>query len=324
MGEDDLLHHIAERSRGLSALFPRVLVGPGHDCALVDAASGTGAAPTLLKTDQLVEGRHFRAIPATPIDLVARKSIARVVSDIAACGGTPIAALASATLPATFAHADALFDAMSRWARHWGCPLVGGDIASLGKSQPGPLVLCVGAIGLPHARRGMLRRDGARPGDEVYVTGALGGSFDHASGLGRHLTFEPRLQESRFLCEALGVSLHAMMDISDGLGRDAGRLARASGVRIEIDAALLPIAPELHGESPEHRWKHAMGDGEDYELLFCVTGGTRVPATCPGTGVALARVGRVLAGKGCCVRTPQGIEIDAAGMGWEHGSLDSV
>jgi thiamine-monophosphate kinase len=324
MREDDVLRHIADRSRELPREFPRVLVGPGHDSALVNAASSSAGtnAPILLKTDQLVEGRHFRAIPATPIDLVARKSIARVVSDIAACGGSPIAALASATLPHGFAHANELFDAMARWAKHWGCPLVGGDIASLASAQAGPLVLSVSGVGLPHGTRGMVRRDGARAGDHVYVTGALGGSFDAKTGFGRHLTFEPRLTEAAFLCDTLGDRLHAMMDLSDGLGRDAGRLARASGVRLELDAASVPISNDAATSSSVPAWERALRDGEDYELLFCVDASAPLLKTCPSTGVAFTRIGRVVAGEGCIVRTPDGHTIDASSMGWEHGSLE--
>src|SRR5438046_276189 len=124
--------------------------------------------------------------------------------------------LAAATLPAEYAHADALFDALAKAARDFAFPLVGGDIAI------GPaLVLSITAIGAPHPRRGPVLRSGSRPGDALYVTGALGGSLDPATGLGRHFTFEPRLAESRWLCDTLSADLHAMMDISDGLGRDA-------------------------------------------------------------------------------------------------------
>lgn len=303
MREDELLGHIFSATADQSRRFPQVLVGPGDDCALVDIGASRGV---VLKTDQVVEGRHFRG--GTLIDLIARKAIARVVSDIAACGGTPIAGLAGAVLPHHFAQGRELFDAMHRWAAHWGCPLVGGDIASLGAGQDGPMVLTVSAIGHPHARRGTVTRSGARAGDVVYVTGALGGSFDAASGLGRHLTFEPRLAEAAWLCDVLGDDLHAMMDVSDGLGRDAGRLAARSGVKVVIDAERVPRAGV--------DWRRAMSDGEDHELLFCAPAG--VPERCPATGTAVTAVGVVEAGVGCVVRMADGREIDALGMGWEH------
>src|SRR5262245_9051931 len=120
MRETALLSHIFRRSAGLCAAYPHVLVGPGDDCAVL---APPGGGQLLLKVDQLVEGRHFAPPPRTPIDLIARKSIARALSDIAAMGGTPSAALAAATLPAGCGYADELFDRMAHWARHWGCPL---------------------------------------------------------------------------------------------------------------------------------------------------------------------------------------------------------
>ena len=319
MSESDLLAHIYARSARLRERFPRVITGPGHDCAVVDAGR-TRETPVLLKVDQLVEGVHFRAYPATPIDLIARKAVARAVSDVAAAGGTPIAALAGAVLPAGFEKADDLFDAMARWAEGWGCPLVGGDIAA-GKSDAATerrsdgakagLVLSVSVVGLAHPKRGAVLRSGARAGDAVYVTGALGGSFDRATGLGRHLTFEPRLTEARWLCDTVGANLHAMMDVSDGLGRDGARLAAASGVKLRLNAAVIPRS------TGEVGWRRAVSDGEDYELLFAAPGG--VPAVCPETGTAVTRVGTVVAGRGCVV-VEGGKEIDVSGMGWEHGS----
>ncbi len=302
MREGEWLAHIYRRSAGLPE---RVLVGPGDDCAVLAAAPG----PMLLKVDQLVEGRHFR--PGTPIELIGRKAVARAVSDVAAMGGVPTAALAAATLPRGFEHALALFDAMSRWALRFGCPLVGGDICTLAADQPGPLTLGVSVVGVPHATRGPVLRSGARPGDVVYVTGVLGGSFERATGLGRHLTFEPRLAEAAWLCDELGDRLHAMMDLSDGLGRDAGRLAEASGVGIHLEASELPAAA---GSA----WSEAASDGEDYELLFTADPSARVPERVPLVGTRVTRVGIVTPGLGCTIRTPGGDILDAREMGWEH------
>ena len=298
MSESDLLAHIYARSAGLRERFPQVLVGPGHDCAVVAAGGGT----VLLKVDQIAQGRHFR--PGTPIDLIARKAVARPVSDIAAAGGSPSAALAAATLPTGFTRADELFDAMAKWAAGFGCPLVGGDIAA----GPG-LVLAVTVIGTPHPTRGPVLRSGARVGDAVYVTGALGGSLDGGTGLGKHLTFEPRLAEARWLCDTLGAGLRAMMDLSDGLGRDGARLAAASGVRLRLDGPLIPLSSCVAG------WRGAVSDGEDYELLFTAPEGLR----CPTTGTPITRIGVVEAGAGC-VLVDAGREIDIGTMGWEHGT----
>lgn len=302
MREGELLAHIYRRSAGLPE---RVLVGPGDDCAVL----AVGPVPILLKVDQLVEGRHFRT--GTTIELVGRKAVARAVSDIAAMGGVPTAALAAATLPRGYEHADALFDAMSRWAMRFGSPLVGGDICTLGAGQTGPVTLGVSVVGAPHAVRGPVLRSGARPGDVVYVTGELGGSLERSTGLGRHLTFEPRMAESAWLCDELGDRLHAMMDLSDGLGRDAGRMAEASGVAIHLEAAGLPAAS---GST----WRQAAGDGEDYELLFTADPSARVPERVPVSGTRVTRVGMVSAGLGCTIRTPEGEILDARELGWEH------
>jgi thiamine-monophosphate kinase len=173
------------------------------------------------------------------------------------------------------------------------------------------MVLTVTVAGVPHPVRGPVLRSGAQPGDAVYVTGMLGGSL----GSGRHFSFEPRLAEAAWLCETLGAGgwgLHAMIDLSDGLGRDAGRVAAASGVRIEIDAGLLPLNPGV-GD-----WRRAAGDGEDYELLFTAAPQVEVPPACPQTGTRVTRIGRVVEGDGAVVVTPERT-WDVSELGWEHG-----
>lgn len=299
LNESDLLARIAERSRDLHGRGA-IVVGPGDDAAVLHLP-GT----VLATVDHLVAGRHFDPASAT-IDQIARKAVARSVSDIAAMGGTPTCGLATGCLPRGYAHADELFDRLAHWARHWGCPLAGGDIAV----ADGPLVLTVTVFGRAHATRGAVRRIGAAAGDAVYITGALGGSL--ASG--RHLTFEPRIIEATCLCDMLGERLHAMIDLSDGLGRDAARIARASGVRIEIDASRLP----LHADVTE--WRHAAADGEDYELLFTARADADVPDRCPRTNVRITRIGGVREGEGCVIATPQGDIIPASDLGWDHSA----
>ncbi len=293
----------------------QVVVGPGDDCAVVRTGSGD---QVLLTVDQLVEGRHFAS--GTPVDRIARKIMARSVSDIAAMGGTPNWALATGALPAEYEKADALFDSMARWANHWGCPLVGGDIAIFEPAgnvvvdgEPaaqGAMVLTVTVGGSPHVRRGPVLRSGARAGDALWVTGRLGGSL--ASG--RHLTFEPRVREGTWLCDRLGEHLHAMIDLSDGLGIDAGRVAAASGTRVEIDAYRLPMHEGVNDRLA------AMGDGEDYELCFTTTGTIELPGTCEETGTLLTRIGCVKAGGGCVAVDEKGTAIDVSRLGWDHGA----
>lgn len=253
-------------------------------------------------TDQLIAGVHFEQ--ATPIDRIARKAIARSLSDLAAMAASPTAALVAAALPPSHPppFADDLFDAMSRWADHWDCPIVGGDIAA----TPGPLALTVTVLGQPATPRGPVLRSQARPGDTVYVTGCLGGSFPS----GRHLTFEPRLAEARWLADSLGDRLGAMIDLSDGLGLDAQRLAAASGVGIELDANRLPLHDDVAS------WQRGLGDGEDYEL--CLTASGELPSRCPATGTPITEVGRTIEGVGCVILLPDGTRRDAARFGFVH------
>lgn len=297
MRERELLSRIQTRSGDLPERFAQVLTGPGDDCAVIAPDS----RPLVLTTDHLVQGRHFD--DALPIELIARKAVMRSVSDIAAMAAEPAWALATALLPADYAHADELFDHMATAARRFGCPLVGGDIASLPKGDGGPISLTVTVGG--HAIKPVLR-SGARAGDAVYVTGALGGSLQNQ----RHALAEPRVREALALHDRF--ELRSMIDISDGLGIDAARIARASGVRMLLEADRIPIHPDatdLHA---------ALGDGEDYELLFTAPAGQAIPQAIEGTPIT--RIGTVTEGEvAALVRMPDGSTLDASAMGFEHG-----
>jgi len=309
-------------------------LGPGDDCAVVRY----GGSQLLLTVDHLIEGRHFAgpwcahtgSAGGTTADLVARKAIARSVSDIAAMAGQPHWALATAAFaPGTSqADADALCEALFRWANTFGCPLVGGDIASLAStklhahSSVLPLVLTVTIGGLAHPRRGPVLRSGAVPGDLVCITGRLGDSL--ASG--RHLSFTPRVKEAAALADALGPRLHAMMDISDGLGRDGARLARASKVRLHIDAASLPLhVPVDANRRAAATWKDLICDGEDYELLMTLDptaeGEIKTLAAHLGCDLTIiGRVGKAATGKPDCAAVWNGEEIPLDDLGWEHAA----
>lgn len=288
MNESELLAHIYRRSENGA---PGVRVGPGDDCAVIELSD----TAVLLTVDQLIQGRHYA--PGTTLADIAHKALSRSVSDIAAMGGRPRFALATAALPAGFGGADELFDLMHAKAGQLACPLVGGDIAA----TDGPATFTTTLVGEPHASRGPVLRSGARAGDGVYVTGKIGGAY--ASG--GHLSFTPRVKEATALCDALGDDLHAMIDLSDGLGRDAGRVAKASGVRIEIDGALVP----LHDDVTDVL--RAAGDGEDYELLFTA-------AAEPPAGLA-TRIGRVVSGSGAAMLV-DGASVDISQLGWDHSA----
>lgn len=299
--EFDLIARIREKSGDLSR---RVPIGPGDDMALV--ALETPAV--LLSVDQLVEGLHFDLRRAT-LRAVGYKAIARSLSDIAAMAARPAACVAGAILPRrlTPTAVDGLFTVMRACAADFDCPLVGGDIAI----WDGPLVLNCTVSATPTSL-GVVRRKGARPGDLICVTGSLGGSLDS----GRHLDFTPRIKEALRLHESLGESLHAMIDLSDGLGRDAGHIAEESNVAIRIDAAALPLSPECD-------WKQALGDGEDYELCFAVAASQRERLSSLDIGVPVTVVGEVAQRRETeplvVVRTPAGAFESAEQLGWEHG-----
>jgi len=309
MRESDLLAHIQSRSTDLAGLcgpFGEIVVGPGDDCAVIRQPDG---GLLVIGVDQLVEGRHFE--PDTDIDLIARKSIARAVSDIAAMGARPAWGLATGLLPSGFGHADALFDAMARWARHFGCPLIGGDIATGPESMP--LSLTVTAAGRMDDGIEPLLRSGAKSGDELWLIGPIGASFE----TGWHLRFEPRVAAG--LAAAAEPRVHAGIDLSDGLGRDAARVGSASGVRLELEAAKLPI---------NHRckdWREAAAAGEDYELLLAITPGPAQETNPPLTldPPLLGPIGWVRACElgekpGATIVDTYGTGHDAGELGWDH------
>lgn len=304
--ESQLHAHIAAKARDLG---PFCVTGPGDDCAALRAFPNDPAASLLITVDQLIESRHFT--PETPLDLIARKAIARSVSDIAACAGTPAWSLATGALPTTFPtdKARELIDALNRWARHFACPIVGGDLAS---TPPGtPLHLSITVAGTPHPTRGAVLRSAAKPGDALWITGAVGNSF--ASG--RHITFQPRIREAQWLADTLGPDLHAMIDLSDGLGRDASRIARASTARLIIHH--IPLHPP-NSDTLNRSPLQAASDGEDYELLFTTPAHITLPPTIPHTNTPLTRIGTVEPGQGCVIIDPQGHPHDAEHLGWDH------
>jgi len=223
--------------------------------------------------------------------------------------GRPVATLVSAVVPAEWTDTQAmtLFDSMKSAAEEHHAPLVGGDLAVHG--EPGGRLTCsVTVVGTP-SEAGVVTRFDAEPGDGLYVTGELGGSWR-----GRHhLDFTPRLAESAMLLAILGDRLHAMIDISDGLGRDAAHLVERSGLQIVIDAASLPCR-EGFGVMD------AVGDGEDYELLFAASGD--VPEGLGGC--AVTRIGEFRTRSG---DSEQAVLLDHDGdlrdisrAGWEHDS----
>ncbi len=264
-----------------------MLIGPGDDAALVDWSGGAGLIAT---TDMLLEGSCFRLEEAGP-RRVGRKAMAVNLSDIAAMAARPVAALVSVGLPRRGgrALAEELYQGMREVADAFDTPIVGGDT----NSWDGPLVINVTLLG-EATERGVVRRNGARPGDWLMATGSFGGSI-----LGKHLDFTPRVREALQLHQA--APLHAMIDVSDGLAADVFHLCEESGCGAVLCAEAIPIAEAARamndGRSP---LDHALGDGEDFELVFAVAAedGRKLVEAQPVGGVAPTHIGEFVSEKG--------------------------
>ena len=258
----------------------RVPIGPGDDAAAIRLTPGVDA---LVTTDMLLDGSCFDLGAAGPYR-VGRKAMAVNLSDMAAMAGRPVAAFVSVGLPRIGAAviAGELYRGLRSVADEFDTAVAGGDT----NTWDGPLVISVTVIGEPSGR-GPVRRSGAKPGDWLFVTGPLGGSIR-----GHHLDFTPRVREAIRLHEQL--NLHAMMDISDGLAVDLAKLCAESGCGAVLAADAIPISAAAlamnDGTSP---LEHALGDGEDFELLFAVgpDEGARLAAQPMVAGVQLHRVG---------------------------------
>jgi thiamine-monophosphate kinase len=226
----------------------RVLTGVGDDCAVL---RGEGKIHFLLfKTDAVVEGVHFT--PKAPPAWIGHKALARALSDLAAMGARPVAAVITLGVPRneSVRRLRAIYRGIEATAKRHRVNLVGGET-----TRARQLFLNVALLGECRGHRPVLR-SGARAGDLIYVTGRLGGTQAR-----RHLTFEPRLAEGEWLAKS-GLAT-AMMDLSDGLGADLPRLTAASGVSAQLDLAAIPRAAGATLEA-------AFNDGEDYELLFTI------------------------------------------------------
>jgi thiamine-monophosphate kinase len=252
---------------------PWVVVGPGDDAAVIESERG---ALDVLTTDAQVEEIHFdrRFVPA---DAIGHRALAVNLSDLAAMGARPRAALLSLVLPDALGVdvLDGILDGLIALAAVHKVALIGGNITR----SPGPLMIDVTATGSVRPRR-ILRRSGARPGDEVYVTGAIG---DAAAGLRllrasatangrcveRYLRPEPRVRAGALLGSNRAAT--SCVDLSDGLGDAVRQLALASGYGFAIDADALPISSDARAEfAATGAVDGALTGGDDYELLFTV------------------------------------------------------
>ena len=295
------------------------LAGEGA-LGLTDDAAVLASIPgqLVLSADAMVEGVHFPVGEAP--DLVARKLLRTNLSDLAAMGARPLGYLLTVAVPRSTDEAwFAGFAAgLAADQAEFGLKLLGGDSTS----TPGPVTVSLTILGTAHA---VLRRAGARDGDDVWVSGTIG---DAALGLlalsgevadpdgflvGRYRLPQPRLELGRRL---VGVA-HAAMDVSDGLVQDLGHLCRAGGLGAEIEAALVPFPPEA---GPDERIACLTG-GDDYELLLAVApeAESALRSAAREKHIPLARIGRFQAGAETVIlRDPAGVPIPIGAGGWSH------
>lgn len=305
LGEFGLISRITAARR----LPPGVVLGPGDDAAVLVAGDGR----VVVSTDVLVEGVHFRLDWSTPHQ-VGRKAVAVNLADVAAMGAVPTALVAGLSVPGCtpVSTVDSLISGMWEEAERAGAAIVGGDVVSCAQ-----LVVSVTALGELQGRA-PVTRSGARPGDVLALCGRLGWSAAGLAALDRgvrsplavvdaHQVPDPPYRAGPQAAEA---GATAMIDISDGLLADAGHLAVASGVGIDIDSAAVPLATTVLeaasalGADARH-W--ALTGGEDHALLACFPAGVALPAGWVSLGV---------------VRQGRGVTVDGEAYpgpaGWEH------
>ena len=290
-GEFDFIEWIRQQ-QGKSPILD---VGIGDDLASLKWQADD---LLLVGVDQVIDGVHFDSSLHTP-EQIGRKAMNRNLSDCAAMGCLPAAALAAVALPRDFSleRAKQLYQGLHEAGEAFNCPLVGGDTAS----WDGKLVLSVTILGRSAGQKPVTRA-GAKAGDGIFVTGPLGGSM-----LGRHVTFEPRVKLGR----EIAPHASAMIDLSDGLSRDLGHICRASGVGAIIEAAAVPIHPDavqLSQRDGVAALEHALNDGEDYELLF----------TSPDAPAKGNRIGTISTDPGIFLRDEASKLAPLVPRGWEH------
>jgi thiamine-monophosphate kinase len=251
---------IVEKIRKLAQRGPRIALGPGDDCAIYRPRAGDDL---LFKIDPMIEDVHFRR--TQPPALIGQRALGRNLSDIAAMGGDPRFCLVSLAIPPELGERwiDSFYRGLMSLARRTGTALAGGHLARA------PKIYCDVIVCGSAPRGKALLRTGARPGDDLYVSGRLGKSWE--------IPIRPRLEMGRAL---RGVAT-SCIDISDGISLDLFRLAKASGLAAELDR--VPVA---RGSTLER----ALHGGEDYELIFTIPLGKRAPR-------GSIRIGRMVRGK---------------------------
>jgi thiamine-monophosphate kinase len=289
-----------------------VVIGAGDDCAVLDLE--VPDRWLLFKTDAVVEGIHFAA--AARPENIGHKALGRCLSDIAAMAGTPSAAVVTIALPRKFdpKFIEAVYDGMNALARRHDVAIVGGETTT----NPERLLISVAVLGWVPRGKAVLR-SGAKAGDAIFVTGELGGSL-----AGKHLEFEPRLTEARWLAQHFPVQ--SMLDLSDGLAGDLRHILKASGIGAELLSSAIPISRAARSaakaeSSAKPPLLAALTDGEDFELLFTVAARAAVELLDAWKKefpkLALSCIGKIIAGQGITLRDKNGARPLTA-QGYEH------
>jgi thiamine-monophosphate kinase len=296
-----------------------VLTGIGDDSAVLRLSPGH---ESLVTTDFTLEKIHFRRDWHAP-ESVGNRCLTRGLSDIAAMGGEPIAAFLSLALPGDLPQkwVDGFMRGILTLAKRFEVTLAGGDTA---ESPDGILADIVVLGSVPRGKA--ILRSGARPGDRVYVSGKLGGSAATLEGMRAkpksklnprdfkaHFFPEPRVRLGRALREKGLAS--AMIDISDGLSTDLAHICEESRVGAEIEEESIPQTV-IGKPTQEVDLRFALHGGEDYELLFTVPEGRRIPARI--AGVPVTKIGRIVRGKKVVIKTKNGKSRELVPQGWQH------
>ncbi|MBF0876215.1 thiamine-phosphate kinase [Gluconobacter cerevisiae] len=289
------------------------------DCALMRCPDGEEFA---ISTDTMVENVHF--LPDDPPETLGRKLLRCNLSDLAAMGARPHAYTLNVTVPRGGRHDDNWFAAFSRGLaedqKRYDVHLIGGDTTSIS----GPLVLSATVFGLLRQNRA-LRRNGARAGDDIWVTGTIG---DAVLGL---MVLQGKLEDtSGFLAERYhlpqprtGLKLHrivsAAMDISDGLIQDCGHIAAESGVQLVLNAKDVPVS-EAAASLGQTLLMQRLSGGDDYELLLtCPPERSHaLQSACQDAGIPVHRIGQVQTGRGVRLLDATGRDIVLEQGGWQH------
>lgn len=324
MNEDDIIRrYLSPLSEGASGAF-----------ALADDAALTGPGPFVVTKDVMIGGVHF--LHDDPLDLVARKLLRVSFSDLAAKGAKPSGYLLGCSWKNTVVPGDIeLFAAgLKEDQSTYGVCLYGGD-TTRHTDRMSPPVFSATVFGLP-SKQGMVHRDGARPGDDLYVSGVIGDaglglrvlqkkitvtSVDKARLADRYRLPRPRL----VLGAAIAGFATAAVDVSDGLLTDACRLARASGLSARIDAAAIPCSEAAVSwvASRSCRWRALAllaGFGDDYEILFSAPPELRrsVAVAAKASRTDVTRIGTLKSGEGVLLLDDSGREINVAVEGYDH------